>query len=507
MSTALSTTADLIANGPDNTSDDPRHRAALVLRGMDFTAVTNTVCSIREGKTPLAWKIAFVLSLGLLGLFGLTIGYLLTTGVGVWGNNRPVAWAFDISNFVFWVGIGHAGTLISAILFLFRQKWRTGINRFAEAMTIFAVMCAGIFPALHVGRPWREYWLFPLPNQMGMWPQFRSPLLWDVFAVGTYATVSTLFWYVGMIPDLATLRDRAQSRFAQIVYGLFAVGWTGSSRHWHRFERAYLLLAALATPLVVSVHSVVSFDFAISQLPGWHSTIFPPYFVAGAVFGGFAMVLTLAIPARQFFGLKELITLRHIENMCKVLLGMSCVVGYAYGIEIFTAWFSKNHFEQFLFMNRALGPFKWAFWLMVFCNVVVPHLLWFKKLRTNLFMVMVVAMCVNVGMWFERFVIVITSLQRDFLPSSWGHYSPTWVDLGMLAGSFGLFFTMFLLFCRFLPMVAMAEVKTVMPEAQVHGAETYLLGKRFDYNPQERDHVPPRKKGELLRQIRDWTGI
>ena len=507
MSQALNTTLDLAIPGPDNTSDDPRQRATLVLGGLDFSSVTDTVCCIVENKTPLAWKIAFALSLGLLGLFGLTIGYLLTAGVGVWGNNRPVAWGFDIVNFVFWVGIGHAGTLISAVLFLFRQKWRTGINRFAEAMTIFAVMCAGIYPALHVGRPWRAYWLLPLPNQMGMWPQFRSPLLWDVFAVGTYATVSTLFWYVGMIPDLATLRDRAKSRAAQFCYGLFAVGWTGSSRHWHRFEKAYLLLAALATPLVVSVHSVVSFDFAVSQLPGWHSTIFPPYFVAGAVFGGFAMVLTLAIPARQFFGLKNLITLRHIENMCKVLLAMSCVVGYAYGVEIFSAWFSKNHFEQFLFMNRANGPMKWAFGLMVLCNVIVPHVLWFKKLRSNLFVVMGVAMCVNVGMWFERFVIVVSSLHRDFLPSSWGNYIPTWVDLGMFAGSFGLFFTMFLLFCRFLPMVAMAEVKTIMPAAHVHGVEPHHLNRRFDYNPQERDSIPPRKKGEFLRQLRDWTGI
>ena len=507
MSQAFNTTLDLAATGPDNTSDDPRHRASLVLGGLDFSSVTDTVCSIAENKTPLAWKIAFAFSLSLLGLFGLTIGYLLTAGVGVWGNNRPVAWAFDIVNFVFWVGIGHAGTLISAVLFLFRQKWRTGINRFAEAMTIFAVMCAGIYPALHVGRPWRAYWLLPLPNQMGMWPQFRSPLLWDVFAVGTYATVSTLFWYVGMIPDLATLRDRAKSRFAQFCYGVFAVGWPGSSRHWHRFEKAYLLLAALATPLVVSVHSVVSFDFAVSQLPGWHSTIFPPYFVAGAVFGGFAMVLTLAIPARQFFGLKNLITLRHIENMCKVLLAMSCIVGYAYSVELFSAWFSKNHSEQFLFMNRAFGPYQWAFCVMVVCNVIVPHVLWFKKLRSNLFVVMGVAMCVNVGMWLERFVIVITSLSRDFLPSSWGNYIPTWVDLGMLAGSFGLFFTMFLLFCRFLPMVAMAEVKTVMPASHVHGVEPHLQSKRFDYNPEERDIIPPRKKGDFLRQLRDWTGI
>jgi molybdopterin-containing oxidoreductase family membrane subunit len=326
-------------------------------------------------------------------------------------------------------------------------------------MTIFAVMCAGIFPALHVGRPWLAYWLFPIPNQMDMWPQFRSPLLWDVFAVSTYASVSALFWYIGMIPDLATMRDRATSRVKQLVYGIFALGWTGSNRHWHRFERAYLLLAALATPLVLSVHSVVSFDFATSQLPGWHTTIFPPYFVAGAVFGGFAMVITLAIPARQFFGLKNLITRRHIDNMSKVLLGTGLIVAYAYGVEFYMAWYGKNGFEQFHFLNRILGPYKWAWGIMTFCNVVTPQLLWFKKLRNNLLVVMLVAMCANIGMWFERFVIIVISLHRDFLPSSWHMYAPTWVDLGMLAGSFGLFFTMFLLFCRFLPMVAMAEVK------------------------------------------------
>jgi Ni/Fe-hydrogenase subunit HybB-like protein len=488
----------------DNTSDDPRFRAPLVLGGKDFTAVTDTVVAINQRKTPLAWYIAFAFSLSLLGLLGLTIGYLVATGVGVWGNNQPVAWAFDIVNFVFWVGIGHAGTLISAILFLFRQQWRTSINRFAEAMTIFAVMCAGLFPALHVGRPWLAYWLFPYPNQMDMWPQFRSPLLWDVFAVSTYATVSALFWYLGMIPDLATLRDRATSRVKQLAYGIFALGWTGSSRHWHRFEKAYLLLAALATPLVLSVHSVVSFDFAVSQLPGWHTTIFPPYFVAGAVFGGFAMVLTLAIPARQWFGLKDLITLRHIENMCKVLLGTGLIVAYAYGVEFYIAWYSGHHYEQFHFMNRAMGPYWWAFIIMTFCNVVAPQVLWIKAMRTNLVVVFIVAMFVNVGMWFERFVIIVTSLHRDFLPSSWGMYMPTWVDLGMFAGSFGLFFTMFLLFCRYLPMVAMAEVKTVMPEAHPHGAVGDAA--RFDYQPDETE-PPPMKPGERWQAIRDWTGL
>jgi Ni/Fe-hydrogenase subunit HybB-like protein len=453
----------------DNTVEDGRSRAPLVLDELDLAGVTHTVCGITERRMPTAWYVAMAISVPLLVMFVGLIGYLLTTGVGVWGNNQPVSWAFPIVNFVFWVGIGHAGTLISAILFLFRQKWRTSINRFAEAMTIFAVTCAGVFPLIHTGRPWLAYWLFPYPNQMQMWPQFRSPLLWDVFAVSTYATVSLLFWYVGMVPDLATFRDRATSKVKQIVYGILALGWTGSSRHWHRFERAYLLLAALATPLVLSVHSVVSFDFAVSQLPGWHTTIFPPYFVAGAVFGGFAMVITLAVPARELFGLKRLITLRHLENMNKIMLATGMIVAYAYAVEFFTGWYSGHSFEQFVFMNRPLGPFAWAFWIMVGCNVVAPQFLWLKKIRTNPWTMLVIAMCVNVGMWFERFVIVVTSLHRDFLPSSWGTFKPTWVDIGTLVGSFGLFFTLFLLFCRYLPMVAMAEVKTVMPQAHAHG--------------------------------------
>jgi molybdopterin-containing oxidoreductase family membrane subunit len=467
----------------DNTLDDPRTRSALVFT-KSFGEVTETVCGVAERATPLGWYIAFGISLSLLGLLGICLIYLVTTGVGVWGNNTPVAWAFDIVNFVFWVGIGHAGTLISAILFLFRQNWRTSVNRFAEAMTIFAVVCASMFPAIHVGRPWLAYWLFPVPNQMSMWPQFRSPLLWDVFAVGTYATVSLLFWYVGMVPDLATLRDRATGRVRQIVYGMLALGWNGSSRHWHRFERAYLLLAALATPLVLSVHSVVSFDFAASQLPGWHTTIFPPYFVAGAVFGGFAMVLTLAIPARQWFGLKELITLRHLENMCKILLATGLIVAYAYATELFTTWYSGNEYEQFTLWNRFTGPYAWAAGVMVFCNVVAPQFLWSKRVRTNVWSILAVAMCVNVGMWFERYVIIVTSLTRDFLPGSWGAYHPTWVDLGMLAGSFGLFFTLFLLFIRFGPILAMAEVKTVMPAAHVHGART-ADERKSDYWPDE----------------------
>jgi molybdopterin-containing oxidoreductase family membrane subunit len=450
----------------DNTHDDPTRRAPLILGGHDLTSVTEKVCGIIESpRPPRIWYVLLAGSAALTGVLFAMIGYLIWTGVGVWGLNNPVGWAFDITNFVFWVGIGHAGTLISAILFLFRQKWRTSINRFAEAMTIFAVICAGIFPGIHVGRIWVAYWLFPVPNQMQMWPNFRSPLLWDVFAVSTYFTVSILFWYVGMIPDLATLRDRATTRLRQIAYGVLALGWRGSGRHWHRFERVYLLLAALATPLVLSVHSVVSFDFAVSLLPGWHATIFPPYFVAGAIFGGFAMVITLLVPVRAFFGLEEIVTTRHLENMAKIVLATSLMVGYAYGMEFFVAWYSGNPTESFVFRNRATGPFAWAYWTMLFCNVVAPQALWFKAVRRHPWRLLAVAMAVNVGMWFERFVIIVTSLSRDFLPSSWGTYKPTLVELLTLAGSFGLFLTLFLLFLRFLPMVAMAEVKSVMPSA------------------------------------------
>ena len=448
----------------DNTGDDPTQRAPLILGGRDLTTVTDKVCGITErARPPLAWYVAFVISLGLLGLLGVLIPYLLLTGVGVWGNNTPVAWGFPIVNFVFWIGIGHAGTLISAILFLFRQRWRTSINRFAEAMTIFAVVCAGVFPGIHIGRVWLAYWLAPYPNQMALWPNFRSPLLWDVFAVSTYATVSLLFWYLGMIPDLATLRDRARTRLRQVLYGLFALGWRGSARQWHVYERAYLLLAALATPLVLSVHSVVSFDFAVAQLPGWHTTIFPPYFVAGAIFSGLAMVVTLMVPARAFFGLKDLVTMRHLENLNKLILATSCIVAYAYGVELFMAFYSGNPYEQFAFINRAAGPYAWAYWTMIACNVVVPQVFWLKKCRTTPWLMWCVALLVNVGMWMERFVIIVTSLSRDFLPSSWGQFKPTPIDILMLVGSFGLFFTLFLLFCRFLPVVAMAEVKQVLP--------------------------------------------
>ena len=446
----------------DNTTNDPTQRAPLVTGGQDYASVTDMVCRIPEAKTPRAWFVAIALTSALTVYFFILIGYLIGTGIGVWGNNSPVFWAFDITNFVFWIGIGHAGTLISAILFLLRQKWRTSINRAAEAMTIFAVICALIFPGIHMGRIWFAYWMAPYPNQMSIWPNFRSPLLWDVFAVSTYFTVSLLFWYLGMIPDMATFRDRATNKLRYFIFGTLALGWRGSARQWHVYEWAYLFLAGLATPLVISVHSVVSTDFAVAQLPGWHTTIFPPYFVAGAIFSGFAMVVTLMVPARAYFGLKHLVTIRHLDNMNKILLATGCIVAYSYAIEVFMAWYSGNIYEEFAAANRAMGPYAWAFWLMVFCNVAAPQLFWFKKWRTTPGLMIIVAILVNVGMWFERFVIIVASLNRDFLPSSWFIYIPTWVDLSMLAGSFALFFTLFLLFCRYLPMVAVHEVKQVI---------------------------------------------
>jgi molybdopterin-containing oxidoreductase family membrane subunit len=445
--------------------------APLVQGKNDFTTMTEAVSRVTEWKTPLAWYIAFACSLTMLGVLGSMIGYLVWTGVGVWGLKIPEGWGWDITNFVWWIGIGHAGTLISAILFLFRQKWRTGINRFAEAMTVFAVACAGIFPGIHVGRAWVAYWLFPVPNQMNMWPNFRSPLLWDVFAVSTYATVSVLFWYVGMIPDLATLRDRSRNQVRKLIYGIFSMGWRGSHRHWQHYESSYLVLAGLSTPLVLSVHSIVSFDFAVSILPGWHTTIFPPYFVAGAVYSGFAMVLTLAIPCRRWFGLTEFITLRHLENMAKVMLLTGTMVGYAYALEFFMAWYSGNAYEVFTFKNRAFGQYAWAYWAMVTCNVVTPQFFWIRRLRRSIPFLFIASIFVNIGMWFERFVIIVTSLANDFLPSSWAYYKPTIIEIMTFAGSFGLFFTLFLLFLRFIPMIAMAEVRGVMPQAHPHHGE------------------------------------
>ncbi len=454
-------------------SFDKVKRVVLVRGGHTFKGVSDLVAKPIESQAPSWWVIALLASVSLLLLLKAMILYLFWEGIGVWGLNNPVGWGFAIVNFVFWVGIGHAGTLISAILFLFRQNWRTAVNRFAEAMTIFAVMCALIFPGIHVGRPWVAYFMFPLPNQMAMWPNFRSPLLWDVFAVSTYFTVSLLFWYVGLIPDLALLRDRAKSRARQFWYGLFAIGWRGANRHWQNYEKAYLILAALATPLVLSVHSIVSFDFAVSQLPGWHTTIFPPYFVAGAIFSGFAMVVTLMVLARELFGMKDIMTMHHLENMNKIILATGTMVGYAYGMEFFMAWYSGYEYETFTFINRATGPYAWAYWIMVSCNVISPQLFWFKKIRTSIPLMFIISIFVNIGMWFERFVITVTSLHRDFMPSSWAYYTPTWVDICTFIGSFGLFFTLFLLFLKFLPMIAVAEVKMVMPEADPHYGEEH----------------------------------
>jgi len=443
-------------------------RVPLVANNRSFGWISNQVAGLCEGKAPMWWWVMFVPSFLALCMLGFMLSYQVSTGVGVWGNMRPVMWAWDIVNFVWWIGIGHAGTLISAILFLLRQRWRTGVNRAAEAMTIFAVMCAGIFPAMHVGRVWYDWWLFPIPNSNSIWPQFRSPLMWDVFAVSTYFTVSVLFWYMGLIPDLAVMRDRAKTKLRQFLYGLFALGWTGSNRHWSNYEKAYLILAGLSTPLVLSVHSIVSLDFSVSQLPGWHTTIFPPYFVAGAVFSGFGMVLTLLIPLRSMFKLQDIITMRHIDVMCKVTLATGSIVGYAYAMEFFIAWYSGNPNERFHFLNRALGPYQWGWIMMISCNTLVPQVFWFKWCRQKLWFVFIISILVNVGMWFERFVIIVIGLHREFLPSSWGYYRPTYVDICTYIGTFGLFFTCFLLFIRFLPMIAISEVKGVTAQADPH---------------------------------------
>jgi Ni/Fe-hydrogenase subunit HybB-like protein len=441
----------------------------LIDPSVEFRTVTELVSApIEAKKPPRAWYIAFAFSLLGLGNLLAMVGYLVWQGVGVWGNNNTVGWAWDITNFVFWIGIGHAGTLISAILFLLRQKWRTSINRFAEAMTIFAVICALLFPTIHVGRVWVFYWVFPLPNQMSMWPNFKSPLLWDVFAVSTYGTVSIIFWFVGLIPDFATMRDRSKTRIRRLVYGIVSLGWRGSNRHWQHYERAYLIFAGISTPLVLSVHSVVSFDFATSVLPGWHTTIFPPYFVAGAIFSGFGMVMTLMVLARALFGLEKIVQLKHLENMNKVITLTGTMVGYAYGMEFFTAWYSGNQYERFVFLNRAFGPYAWAYWTMISCNVISPQFFWFKKLRTNVPFMFVISIFVNIGMWFERFVIIVTSLHRDYLPSAWNYFRPTFADIFTFVGSFGLFFTLFLLFLRYIPMIAIAEVKAVLPQANPH---------------------------------------
>jgi molybdopterin-containing oxidoreductase family membrane subunit len=423
------------------------------------------------------WWACFSVALSLLGLLIVAISWTLYKGIGSWGNNVPVGWAFGIINFVWWIGIGHAGTLISAILLLLQQKWRTSINRFAEAMTLFAVICALLFPLIHTGRPWfAAYWLLPYPSTNAIWPQFKSPLVWDVFAVSTYFTISLLFWFLGLVPDLASLRDSSKSKTMRTVYGLLAMGWRGSGRHWAEYKWAYLLLAGLSTPLVLSVHTIVSFDFAVSVLPGWHTTIFPPYFVAGAVFSGFAMVLTWMVPAREFLGLKHVVTMKHLENMNKVMLATSMMVSYGYAMEHFIAWYSGNPYEFSVFFRvRQQGPFAPVYWVMVFCNVVVPQSFWFKRLRTSLPWMWCAAILINVGMWCERFVIVVTSLHRDFLPSSWKLYAPTWVDISLFLGTIGLFSTLFLLFLKFIPAVAVTEVKELRHEL-AHDAEHHAAG-------------------------------
>jgi len=445
-------------------ADIPFNPHAPLIEGNKRLAdVTRDVCRPLESGPTALWYFSFALAVTVLLIGAAAIGYQIATGVGTWGENRTVGWAFDITCFVFWVGIGHAGTLISAILFLLRQRWRTSVNRSAEAMTIFAVMCAGIFPVIHTGRPWLAYWLFPYPNTRGpLWVNFRSPLVWDCFAIGTYFTISLVFWYVGLIPDLATVRDRLKSGFRQKLASVMSLGWNGSFRTWHRYESVYLMLAGLATPLVLSVHTIVSWDFATGVIPGWHATIFPPYFVAGAIFSGVAMVLTLLLVARKTMRLEEYITLRHIDVMCKLLLLTSGIVALAYTTEFFTALYSTNAYEEFAFLNRAFGPFGWSYAIMVGCNVLVPQVLWFRAIRQSPWVVFCISILINVGMWFERFVIIVTSLHRDFLPSSWSSYRPTPIEIGMLVGSFGLFFTCFLIFCRILPVIAMAEVKGVL---------------------------------------------
>ncbi|MFT2008968.1 NrfD/PsrC family molybdoenzyme membrane anchor subunit [Pontibacter sp. 13R65] len=438
-------------------------REPLVTGGKTYHDITEDVCRQVEAKPNMRWAIALAVALVGFAIFCYSVYRTLWYGIGEWGLNKTVGWAWDITNFVWWVGIGHAGTLISAILLLFRQKWRTSINRAAEAMTIFAVICAAMFPVLHMGRPWMALWVLPLPNTYGsLWVNFNSPLLWDVFAISTYFSVSLVFWYIGLIPDFATIRDRATGPIARRAYAFLSFGWTGSAKAWSRYETVSLILAGLATPLVLSVHTIVSFDFATSVIPGWHTTIFPPYFVAGAIFSGFAMVLTLMIITRKVFKLEDYITLEHIESMNKVIILTGSIVGVAYITEFFIAWYSQVEYEQYAFINRATGPYWWAYWSMMTCNVITPQLFWFRSIRRSLTATFIITIFVNIGMWFERFVIIVTSLHRDYLPSSWAMFSPTSIDIGVYVGTIGLFFTLFLLFAKFFPVINMAEVKAIL---------------------------------------------
>ena len=442
-------------------------REPLILGHRSPAEVTEGIAGLLEQAPRRGWWIPLACTLSMLAVGVIATAHTILTGIGTWGLNKTIGWAFDITNFVFWIGIGHAGTFISAILFLFNQKWRTSINRSAEAMTLFAVMCAGIFPLIHMGRPWLFYWVFPYPNNRGsLWVNFRSPLLWDFFAISTYFTISLVFWYLGLVPDLATMRDRARSKFRRTLYRYLSLGWNGSHRTWSRYETVYTVMAALATPLVLSVHSIVSFDFATSLVPGWHSTIFPPYFVAGAIFSGFAMVMTLMILVRWAMRLEDYITIQHLDNMCKVTLLTGSIVGLAYLTEWFIGYYSGNPYERYMIINRALGPYAWAFWTMVICNMFIPQLFWFKRARTSIPIIFILSLLVNVGMWFERFVIIVTSLHRDYLPSSWAIYTPTLTELTILLGSFGLFFSAFLIFLRLFPLISINEVKGVLGYAR-----------------------------------------
>jgi Ni/Fe-hydrogenase subunit HybB-like protein len=451
-----------MSEGPVN-SPEIRRLPRVLEPGYSYASVTDKIASIVLTRpVSLGWLAGFAVSFTILMVLLISIAWLIIKGVGIWGINIPIGWGFAIVNFVWWIGIGHAGTLISAILFLLNQQWRTSINRFAEAMTLFAVACAAIFPGIHVGRPWMAFYMFPYPSTMGIWPQFRSPLIWDVFAVSTYGTVSALFWFVGLIPDLATLRDRATNKAAQIIYGMLAMGWRGSARHWHRYQSAYLVLAGLATPLVLSVHTVVSFDFAVGIVPGWHTTIFPPYFVAGAIYSGFAMVLTIAIPLRKAYGLEDFITMRHLENMAKVMLATGLIVAYGYFMEFFLALYSGNKFDVFLVQQRLHGPYAPYYFALILCNILTPQLLWFQKVRTNVAALFVMSLVINLGMWLERFVIVVISLTRDFVPGAWGRYQPTFWDYSTFIGTMGLFVSLLFLFVRGLPAISIAEMRELV---------------------------------------------
>jgi molybdopterin-containing oxidoreductase family membrane subunit len=449
---------------------DPRTgEYAVIAPGHNFKSVTQKIAGlVLTDFTPMGWIGGLTVAGGIAMLVLTAVTWLFLKGVGIWGITIPVGWGFAIINFVWWIGIGHAGTLISAILLLFKQTWRNSINRFAEAMTIFAVCCAGMFPLIHVGRPWLSYWLFPYPSTMNVWPQFRSPLAWDVFAVSTYAIISVVFWYVGMIPDFGTLRDRAVMPLAKYFYGMLSLGWRGSTRHWVRYETSSLLLAGLSTPLVLSVHTVISFDFAVAAMAGWHTTIFPPYFVAGAIYSGFAMVITLAIPIRKFYHLEDLITLRHLDNMAKVMLATGMIVGYGYAMEVFMSWYAASHWEFFMMWNRMFGPMGWAYWCLILTNLAIPlTTLWSRKLRVNALYLFLLSFIINTGMWLERFVIVVTSLYREYLPSSWGTYRATKWDYMTFVGTWGLFTFLFLLFVRFLPMIPMSEIRMMLPQSKI----------------------------------------